>query len=210
MKNLNNYYTNTIKYNLINRYNYIKIDTIPKVKKIILSFNCKSSTSDLIATCFLALELLSNQKVFLIQTKKANIVLKLRKGCPIGCKVVLQRKQMYFFIKRLIFEILPKMKLKDKIIYKDQSQNNSAISYHIPNLMTFFEFENNYSLFSDLLNLQITFITNTKTKNELIFLLNSLKIPFKETINSAKIAQLVEFNLAKIKVEGSNPFFCYF
>ena len=61
--------------------------------------------------------------------------------------------------------------------------------------------------FKDIPPIDISIHTNSKNNNELFLLLNSLFI-IKKII--AKIAQLVEYNLAKVNVEGSSPFFRFY
>jgi len=59
----------------------------------------------------IALELISKKKSLILLSKKSNILLKIRKGNPIGCKVILQKIEMNLFFFRLISEIFPNIKL---------------------------------------------------------------------------------------------------
>lgn len=199
------YYINIIKYDLINRYNYKNIKDIPKLKKIILNFGCKTSELKKLSTSLLFLQLITTKKGKLTVSKQSNIVLKIRKGNPVGCKVLLVKTAMYKFLFKLLIEILPR--LKNKILLKKTSYKNT-LTYNFENIMIFKELEKNYLAFSLLKNLQVTFVTNATTNEELFFLLNSFKFPTGTIKIFANVTQLVECNLAKIKVKGSNPFFC--
>ena len=94
MNSLEYYYKTIIKYDLINKFSYSNIKKIPELKKIVLNFGCKSSEIKELATSLLALELIinTNTPIFLTKSKQPNVLLKIRKGAPVGCKVILKKK----------------------------------------------------------------------------------------------------------------------
>lgn len=177
MNFLNHYKKNVIVYDLINKFNYKTIKNIPIIDKMILNFGFKNIDSKSLYTSFLALELITGKKGVFTQAKTSNILLKIRKGNPVGCKVVLKKRLMYLFLNKLIIEIFPKMKPLNKILYKNKFLNTTSTSFTITNILIFSEFEKNYYLFNNLPELDITFVTKTKTKQEFLFLLNSFKLP---------------------------------
>jgi hypothetical protein len=71
----------------------------------------------------------------------------------------------------------------------------------------FKELEEHYYLFNNLPNINIT--SSTKQNKKRTYVCVNIKISIKQKIK-ANITQLVECNLAKIKVKGSNPFICFF
>jgi large subunit ribosomal protein L5 len=170
---LDHYYNNIIKKDLINRFNYKSIKKIPKLEKIVLNFGCKSFELKKLASSILSLQLITTKKGVLTVSKKPNLLLKIRKGNPVGCKLLLTKNLMYVFFTRLITEIFPRIKNK-KLIKKHFFIN--SLTYNIENVLLFKELEKNYLLFNDIKNFQVTFVTNTKTKEELYFLLDSFKI----------------------------------
>lgn len=174
---LKKYYENVIKYDFLNKFSYINYKKIPKIEKIILSFNSKKFDFKLLTSTLLALKLITNKTGQLTIAKKPNLLLKVRKGNPVGCKVILTKQFMYTFLEKLIFDILPKMKkpLNLKTIPKTRS-----LSFNIDNALIFKELEKNYFLFNSLKYLQIIFVTNTTNKNEMFFLFNSFKLLFKK------------------------------
>lgn len=168
------YYINIIKYDLINRYNYKNIKDIPKLKKIVLNFGCKTSELKKLSTSLLFLQLITTKKGGLTVSKQSNIVLKIRKGNPVGCKVLLVKTSMYKFLYKLLIEVLPR--LKTKILLKKMLYKNT-LTYNFENIIIFKELEKNYLVFSLLKDLQVTFVTNATSNEELFFLLNSFKFP---------------------------------
>ena len=73
------YYNNVIKYDVINKFYYKKYKQIPKIIKIVLSFNCKNLNIKQLLNSLIALELISAKKGFILVSKKSNILLKIKK-----------------------------------------------------------------------------------------------------------------------------------
>ena len=177
MNTLEHYYKKVIKYDLINKFYYNNLKELPELKKIILNFGCRTSEIKFLAASIQVLNLISQRHDSSItNSKHTNIFLKIRKGQPIGCKIILKKKHMYNFFLKLLTEIFPS--LKDfKGIYLNQSKNIKNLSFTIKELVVFKELETHFYLFNNVPPLNITLITNTKTKKELLFLLKSFKIP---------------------------------
>lgn len=206
MHSLKHFYFKTVKYNLINKFFYLNLKKLPKISKIILNFGCKSMELKYIASSMLALELLTSQKGVITLTKKPNILLKIRKGNPSGCKVTLKKLSIYNFLSKVIIETFPKIKdLKNFNLDKKTKKNN--FSFKLKEVFSFSELEKHYYVFNTLSPLNIMILTNCEDTKELIFLLESFKFPLDKK-NLADVTQLVEYNLAKIKAKGSNPFIC--
>lgn len=174
-----NYYNNIVKYDLINKFWYNKLKKVPKFYKIILNFGLKKSSIKQLSSNLLALELIGLKKGQFLISKKSNIFLKIKKGHPIGCKLVLQKKLLYHFLAKLIFEIFPQFKTLLRINKKKRKYDHS-ISYKFKNSLLFVELEQNYSLLNTVLaDLNLTFITNKITQEEFYYLIYSFKQPLK-------------------------------
>lgn len=164
-----------IKNDLINKFKYNKINNIPKLEKIILNFGCQNFNIQKFATTFLALEIITRKKGNITMAKKANILLKIQKGHPAGCKVILRRNEIYDFLTRLHIEILPKLRNFSGLRLKI---TNSNFSFKLlSNQIVLQEFEEQYPLFANIPNLDIHISTNSKTRKELLFFIKSLKFP---------------------------------
>ena len=128
----------------------------------------------------LALEIISLKKGAITVTKKPNVLLKIQKGQPTGCKVELNNDQIYSFLTKFNLEIIPK--LKNFYGFKIERQIFNFF-FQIPgNKIILKEFENQYPLFSNLPNLDINIHTTTKNSKELIFLAKAFKLPFRQKI----------------------------
>lgn len=169
------YYHKIIKYDLINTFSYSNLKQIPQLKKIVLNFGYQKSNFKSLISGLLALEFISCKKSKLTKSKHLNVFLKIKKGNPVGCKVILKKNAMYFFYLKLITSIFPKIKQNQIDQFQQKFKSIKYISIHLKNPLLFIELENQYQFFKDVPRLDITLLTNSKSQDELFFLLKSIK-----------------------------------
>lgn len=175
---LNYFYKRTLKFDLINKFYYLNLKKLPELKKIILNFSCKTTELKSLATSLLALELVAKQKGILTVSKRPNLLLKIRKGNPAGCKLSLRKSSMLNFFSKSFNEVFSKTKNFDGITLS-QKVEKTFISFVIKDTLNFSELTDHYYLFSNLSSLNLSFITSVDTKEEMLFLLKSLQLPIK-------------------------------
>lgn len=175
---LNYFQSKALKHDLLNKFHYKNINDLPKLDKVILNFGCKTNDMKQLATAALALELITNQKGILTRSKKSNILLKIRKGNPVGCKVTLQKQLMLKFLEKTLLEIFPKIKNFKGLTVSKRIKKNS-LSYELHNTLSFNALEKHYYLFNSLPKLTITVVAKTHTKEELLFILKAFHFPLK-------------------------------
>jgi large subunit ribosomal protein L5 len=176
---IENFYFKTLKYDLINKFVYYDIHKLPKLKKIILNFGSPTANIKQLSSGLLAFELIANQKGILTTTKKSNILLKIRKGNPTGCKLTLQKYNLFNLFRKTIFEVFPKLKNFNGFNQNRKIKKN-AFSYEIHDTFSFSELEGHYYFFNNLPKLDVTIVTTAKNEKELIFILKSLQFPLKK------------------------------
>lgn len=176
---LEKFHYKTLKYELINKFNYNDTKNLPNIKTIVLNFGCKTADIKQLAASLLALELITQQKGHFTKTKYSKILFKIRKGNPTGCKVTLNKFNKFKFLELLTVEIFPKLKNFNGFNSKTHKKNN--FSCELNNTFSFTELEKNYYLFNNIPKLDISVVSlNTNKKNEeLLFLLKSYRLPFK-------------------------------
>lgn len=174
---LKNYYQNIIQYDLINKFQYKNTKNLPQLQKIVLNFGYKNPNINILASSLLALELIASKRGTITTSKDSHILLKIRKGNPVGCKVILKKTLMYNFFAKLLIDIFPQVKEFKEFRFNKETAQKNTFSYKLKNTFVFFELEQNYNFFNNISNLNITIIANTKTQNELLFLLQSFKLP---------------------------------
>jgi len=181
MKSIKNYLSTVIKYDYITKFNQKINSYSPKITKIVLTFDIKNSTNIDLISSYLALELITKQKPYILSNKSNNkINLKIKSGVPIGCKVTLRKKAMNNFLFFMFLNKFPVATNFDKFLYIGNNihQNNVYHSYN--NLSSFSFINDNYNLFKYLNKLNISIITNSKDSNVTLFITNALKIPTKK------------------------------
>ena len=178
MSLLENYYHQVIKVDLINKYNYYETSIdIPKLEKIILNFGSKNLDLFVVSSSLLFLELITRKTGNVTKAKRSNVLLKIRKGNIVGCKVVLTKKEMYDFLLNLLINIFPNLKNFDGIKVVKEKLLKRSFSFTIIDFVCFKELEKQFYLFSKLPPLNIIILSNTKTKKEMLYLMQSFKLP---------------------------------
>ena len=144
---------------------------------LIHAFLCKNHELKSIAPTILSLELISNKTSKLSKSKNSNVFLKIRKGAPIGCYVILKKNKMYKFLFKLLTEIFPILKDFKGIPFSLTKTKLNSFSFYITDLVNIKELNSHFYFFNNLPSLNIILVTNTKTKKEFLYLIQSFKIP---------------------------------
>jgi large subunit ribosomal protein L5 len=180
MSFLEYFFYKNLKHSFINKFKYSSLKNLPKIKKVTLTFKTKLPNLKTIATSFLALEFIGKKqtKGFFITARQQNLVLKIKKGNPIGCKIFLSKIKMFKFIEQLIFNVLLLFKNKNNSVsnfYKSQLTNNSC-TLAIQNTIVFPQLGKYYSIFNVINNLNLTINVATKDKKATTFIFKSFQI----------------------------------
>lgn len=160
----------------INKYTYISYKKVPEIKQISLNFGCTDSSLKLLAPTFLALELLSNKKINFSQARKPNIMLKIKKGDPTGCSVVLKKKESEIFLKGIFVNVLPNTKVFRKFSMPKKVESK-GFSFSLNELFNFPELNQRFFFFKRVPPLNVNIVTSAKSIGELKFLLSIKKVP---------------------------------
>ena len=180
MNCIEKHYNNLIKYDLALKFNYKNINEIPKLKYIILNFGCKTSDFKKLSISSLILQFITKKRSKLNFSKKSNIFLKIRKGQPVGCQVILKKKKMYeiaFYLLKIISNIKYDFSLK--------ITNTKSITFNLFNLFNFNVVEKNYIFFNSINSLNVTLVFNKNINNEIPFVLNYLKFNQTKSISNS-------------------------
>jgi len=172
---LETYFHRITKYDLINTFSYQNLVKIPKLRKIILNFGYQKSSFKYLVSSLLALEFISCKKGDITKSRHLNVFLKIKKGNPVGCKIVLKKSTMHFFYLKLLTSIFPKIKQSQTSKLQWNLKLIKSISFQLESPLLFTELENQFQFFKDLPRLDITLLTNSNSRKELFFLLKSNK-----------------------------------
>ena len=124
----------------------------------------------------LALELITHQKGVITKTKLPNVLLKIKRGSPSGCKVTLRKARMLNFLIKLVTNGFSKIKNFDGFKVSKKTRKDS-FSFELSETLIYSELEKNYYLFNKLKKLGVTIVLDTSLKQELVFFLRSFQFP---------------------------------
>lgn len=171
-------YTKEIKQKLQKKFSYSTVMQVPKVEKIVLNVgigDAHSNTAKLNA----AIEEISNitgQRAVKTIAKKAISNFKIREGYEVGCKVTLRGNVMYEFLDRLVNFALPRVR-DFKGISPKSFDNFGNYNFSVKEQIIFPEIE--IDKVSNIYGINITIVTNAKTKEESKALLEEFGMPFR-------------------------------
>ena len=170
-KNLQTHYKNITVYNLLSKLTLKNIFEIPKINKIFLNIGFKNSNIDKkkLINIILLLKLITNQKPLITKSKKNNIFLKIKKNSIIGCKITLQKKNIFNFLEKILIFILPNLR-------EINLKNKNIFNFQIKNILDFFELKTEFLRFKNIPPIDVSIHTNVYNPNELFLLLNLLFI----------------------------------
>ena len=105
-------YTNEIRPQLKEKFNFKNFYMTPKLEKVVLnmSLGVAGNDSKILKTCEEDLARITGQKPVVTKFKKSISNFKTRKGTTAGLKVTLRKNKMYEFIDRLVNIALPRIK----------------------------------------------------------------------------------------------------
>ena len=155
---------------------------VPRINKIILNMGLGEDASDgkKLKACSDDMALITGQKPVITKFKKSISNFKTRKGSNAGVKVTLRSSKMYEFIDRLINIALPRIKdfrgLSSKGI-----DNSNNYSFGIKEHIVFPEV--NFDKVEKIRGLDVTIVTNSKSKSGTLELLKEFNFPINEKKN---------------------------
>lgn len=170
-------YREQVKDELKKKFGHKNAMLIPELKKIVISMGVAEAAKDknAIQDCQKELALLSGQKPILTRSKKAIANFKSRVGQIVGLKVTLRRKRMYDFLDRFCNIVSPR--IRDFRGFPLKGDGRGCYSIGLEDQQVFPEI--NLDEVKRAQGMNITFVTNAKTDDECIALLQMLGFPFK-------------------------------
>lgn len=168
-------YNSTIRESFQEKFSYKNAMQIPKIEKIVLSMGLGAGKD--VARNKELLYTISAQEPKITKFKKSIAQFGVREGQDAGAFVTLRKHNMYHFIDRLFLGLV-EWKTFRGLNPNSISVvgNKSQMNFGIPDL-TIFSGVQSRGLQAEGCN--VTIVSNCKTKEELIFLLEGFNIPFR-------------------------------
>jgi len=172
-------YNDSIKDKLKKQFNYSSAMQIPKIEKVVLNVGVgdgHSNTAKMNAV-YAEMTAIAGQKPVKTVAKKAVANFKIREGYELGCKVTLRGDKMYEFLDRLINFSLPRVR-DFKGISGKSFDNFGNYNFSIKEQIIFPEID--FDKAENIYGINVTVVTNAKTKEESKALLESFGMPFRD------------------------------
>ena len=178
MARLKERYDETIKQELVNKFNYSSVMQAPKIEKIVVNMGVGDAVQNakVLDTAVEELAQITGQKPIITKAKKSIATFRLREGMPIGAKVTLRGERMYEFLDKLISVSLPRVR-DFRGISKKAFDGRGNYTLGVKEQLIFPEIE--YDKIDKIRGMDIIFVTTAKTDEEAKELLTLLGMPFK-------------------------------
>ena len=162
---------------LTEKYSYSNPHLVPKIKKVIIHRGLSEAltNSAVLEKTYELFYAITGQKPIFTKAKKSISNFKLREGQIVGCKVTLRSQKMLNFLNNLIYLSLPKIR-DFRGISKKGCDNFGNFSFGIKDDSIFPESKTELD---KLRGMDITICTSASSKDELLYMLETIGIPFK-------------------------------
>lgn len=173
-----NYLKEVVPY-MMKEFKYSNPLQVPKVKTIVINMGVGEAQDDkkILDEACKHLSIISGQKPVITKAKISVAGFKLRKGKPIGCKVTLRKARMYEFMDRLITFVLPRIR-DFRGVKPNSFDGRGNYSMGIEEQRVFPEIENEQV--TNVLGMDICFVTTARTDKEARELLKAFGMPFRK------------------------------
>lgn len=172
-------YSEDIIPELQKQFNYKSPMQVPKLSKICLNQGVGSAVADkrLIESAVNEMTAITGQKAVPTKSKKDISNFKLRKGMPIGVRVTLRGDRMYEFLDRLIAVAMPRIRDFRGLNAKKGFDGKGNYTLGITEQIIFPEID--IDKVSQIMGMDITFVTSAESNEESLALLKQFGLPFK-------------------------------
>jgi len=172
-------YRDEIVPEMVKKFNYKNKLQVPKLEKMVINIGLGEATQDIkiLEAAQNELAVITGQRPVITRAKKAIANFKIRKNSPIGCKVTLRRAMMYEFLDRLISIAIPRIR-DFRGLSANSFDGGGNYSFGLNEQLIFPEVDID-KVFKTY-GMDITIVTNAKSKDEAFELLRLFGMPFKK------------------------------
>jgi large subunit ribosomal protein L5 len=172
-------YRNHVVPEMVKEFGYKNSLEAPKLQKIVINIGMGEATQDIkqLEAAQNELAAITGQKPLTTKAKKSIASFKIRKGVPVGCKVTLRRAMMYEFFDRLISIAIPRIR-DFRGLPVDSFDKGGNYSFGLNEQVIFPEVDVDKVMKPH--GMDITIVTNAKSREEAFALLKLFGMPFKK------------------------------
>lgn len=177
--NLKKQYKENIVPALMKRFGYKNVMEVPHVSAISVNMGIGDAKLNpkALERAVEELTAITGQKAVITRSKKDISNFKIRKGFPVGCKVVIRGNRMYEFLERLISIALPRTRDFRGLSFKSFDRKGNY-SFGIKEQIVFTEID--YDKIDSIRGMDITLGTTANSDDESYWLLKEFGFPLRE------------------------------
>ncbi len=174
-------YNSVIKDQLKKEFGIKNDFAVPRIIKAVINVGVGEAVSNknAIEKVKEQIEMIAGQSAVITKARKSIAVYKIRKGLPIGVKVTLRGKRMYYFLEKLIRVILPRRR-DFRGITSTSVDPHGNLNIGFTEQTIFPEIE--YDKIDKLRGLEVTVVTSMKDHDKGKKLFELLGVPFQEEV----------------------------
>jgi large subunit ribosomal protein L5 len=179
MARLQEFYNETVRDQLMEKFSFKNVMQVPHIEKITLNTGVGEAVRDkkLIEKVVSDMEQIAGQKVVVTKAKKSIAGFSIRDDYPIGVKVTLRRQRMYEFLDRLISVAIPRIRdFRGMSAKAFDGRGNYSLG--ITEQIIFPEID--YDKIDALRGMDIAITTSARTNEEAKALLEAFSFPFRK------------------------------
>jgi len=175
---LKEYYNKEIKPRLLSELKLKNIMEVPVPVKIVLNVGAGEAVDSkgVLEKIKEQLSLISGQKPVITKARVSISAFKIRKGLPIGVKVTLRGKKMWYFLEKLVRIVIPRLRdfkgINEKAV---DGHGNLNLGFHEQTLFPEIEFDK----IDKIRGLEVTVVTNVQNRERGKKLFEMLGVPYK-------------------------------
>ena len=179
MARLKERFNESIKTELVNKFNYSSVMEVPEIEKIIVNMGVGDAVQNakVLDTAVEELQAITGQKPLITKAKKSIATFRLRQGMPIGAKVTLRGERMYEFLDKLISVSLPRVR-DFRGVSKKAFDGRGNYTLGVKEQLIFPEID--YDKVSKVRGMDIVIVTTANTDEEARELLTQFGMPFQK------------------------------
>ena len=176
------YYNTDLKKQLMEALEIKNPMALPIIKKVVINVGAGEAVSNknAIQNIQEQIQLIAGQKPVVTKARKSISAFKLRKGVPIGVKVTLRGKRMFYFLEKLTKIVIPRLRdfrgISESCV---DSNGNLNVGFTEQTLFPEIEFDK----VDKVRGLEVTVVTTARDYQKGRKLFELLGVPFKKTDN---------------------------
>jgi len=172
-------YRTKVSDGLMDVFKYKNRFSVPRIEKVVINMGLGVVDDSAMERSFEELSNIAGQRPCLTTCRRSVANFKTRVGMPLGFKVTLRKKNMFYFLERLIYVALPRIR-NFKGFSKRGFTGSCRYSFSTGLKEQDIFPEIDYGSIDKVRGMDVAIVTTAKTCDECIMLLTLLGMPFRD------------------------------